>query len=483
MRFVPLWNVPVSQWPTVVRRLIRTSARRYCPCRASRVLCLVGLALLASSLGASEPSRAEQGYDVLRTRAFLPADFDDEVFDALWTVWPDEQKSLAKKASLEERRQMVRDYYGLVASPDDRHAGQPALGYSSNGRGGWVMNCLSCHGGTIDGVPYAGRPNHRYALETLTEDVRTVKLKLGKKWTHMDLASLRYPLGGSVGTTNSVMFGVILGAHRKPDMTVDLTLSQPPLMHHDMDAPPFWNVRKKTMLYADGFAPKTHRVLMQFMLLPTNSRETVYGWEDDFRAILDWIESVPVPRYIGKIDDSLADQGRAVFEEHCSRCHGTYGPDGTYPQQIVALDDVGTDPLRFQALTVEHREWMKQGWMSRYGEDEVNSATKGYVAPPLDGIWASAPYFHNGSVPTLWHVLHPDDRPVVWRMTGDALDDERMGLRIDTFDEVPESAKSAGERRRYFDTRKPGKSAAGHRYPDALSEDQKRALLEYLKSL
>jgi hypothetical protein len=68
-------------------------------------------------------------------------------------------------------------------------------------------------------------------------------------------------------------------------------------------------------------------------------------------------------------------------------------------------------------------------------------------------------------------------------MTSDALDDERMGLRIDTFGEVPESAKPAGERRRYFDTRKPGKSAAGHRYPDALSEDQKRALLEYLKSL
>ncbi|RKH14567.1 hypothetical protein D7V97_02770 [Corallococcus sp. CA053C] len=39
----------------------------------------------------------------------------------------------------------------------------------------------------------------------------------------------------------------------------------------------------------------------------------------------------------------------------------------------------------------------------------------GYIAPPLYGAWASAPYFHNGSVPTLWDVLKPSDRPAVWK--------------------------------------------------------------------
>ena len=41
---------------------------------------------------------------------------------------------------------------------------------------------------------------------------------------------------------------------------------------------------------------------------------------------------------------------------------------------------------------------------------------------------------------------------------------------------------SAGERR-YFDTRRPGKSAAGHDFADVLDDDQKQALLEYLKTL
>jgi hypothetical protein len=48
--------------------------------------------------------------------------------------------------------------------------------------------------------------------------------------------------------------------------------------------------------------------------------------------------------------------------------------------------------------------------------------TIGYVTPPLHGVWASAPYFHNGSVPTVWDVLKPSDRPAVWRRQRTATD-------------------------------------------------------------
>jgi cytochrome c peroxidase len=107
----------------------------------------------------------------------------------------------------------------------------------------------------------------------------------------------------------------------------------------------------------------------------------------------------------------------------------------------------------------------------------------GYVAPPLDGIWASAPYFHNGSVPTLWHLLHSDQRPVVWKRTEDGYDQNKVGLEIETFDKIPANVKANTHRRRYFDTKLPGKSAAGHTFPNVLDEDQKRDLLEYLKTL
>ena len=121
--------------------------------------------------------------------------------------------------------------------------------------------------------------------------------------------------------------------------------------------------------------------------------------------------------------------------------------------------------------------------MSRYGKDPVILDPKGYVAPPLNGIWASAPYFHNGSVPTLWHVLHPETRPAGWKRTEEGYDQKRIGLEVTEFEKIPADITLGSERRTYFDTRPPGKSAAGHLFPNALNEAEKRAVLEYLKSL
>ena len=45
----------------------------------------------------------------------------------------------------------------------------------------------------------------------------------------------------------------------------------------------------------------------------------------------------------------------------------------------------------------------------------TDDPTPGYTAPPLDGIWATAPYFHNGSVPSIALVLDSAARPGTWR--------------------------------------------------------------------
>jgi mono/diheme cytochrome c family protein len=279
------------------------------------------------------------------------------------------------------------------------------------------------------------------------------------------------------------MFGVALGSLRDKDLNFRNELPRPALIHHDVDAPPYWNVRRKTHIYSDGFVAKSHRPLEQFVMLPRNSGETLRGWEPEFADILAWIESLEPPKYPFAIDAELARKGRAVFERNCSRCHGTYGPEGAYPNRIVPIDELQTDPVRLESLTVEYRRGMQDGWFGNYGRQTYVVDPGGYVAPPLEGIWASAPYFHNGSVPTLWHVLHPAERPVVWRRSEDGYDRERVGVEISTFEEVPAAARSAAERREYFDTRGNGKSASGHRFPEKLTEDEKRAVLEYLKTL
>jgi mono/diheme cytochrome c family protein len=455
------------------------------------VLLLAALAAASTSPVAAAPDDAaepgsrdpaERGYWFLRHKAYLPPDFDQLTFDNLWRAWPEPLKSQAEAAAPAERRKMTFSRYGLIENPDSPGEG-PAQGYVAGDDGAWIMNCLACHGGKVAGQVIPGLPNSHFALQTLTEDVRTLKLLQLKPLAHLEKAALGIPLSTTNGTTNSVVFGIILGSLRNPDMSVDLDKPIPPLVHHDMDAPPFWHMRKKTRLYIDGFAPKSPRPLLQFMMIPRNDKDTLTGWESDYADVLAWMESLEAPRWPWEVDPEQASRGAAVFAEHCTECHGTYGGEETYPEVRVPIDVIGTDRVRLDALTPEHRRWMQVGWMSRFGEDEVIVDPEGYVAPPLDGIWASAPYFHNGSVPTIWHLLHPSSRPTVWLRTEDGYDRERLGLEVTELVEIPAESSDPSERRRYFDTRINGKSAVGHAFVDALAEDEKQDLLEYLKTL
>lgn len=454
--------------------------------RSLSAVLLVSLVSVAPAGAADSTDRpaetaAQRGYRLLSTKAYLPPDFDQQVFDELWKTWEEPLRSQAERAASDERRRMAYARYGLTSRPE---ADSPApLQYNVDARGRWVMNCLACHGGQVAGRVVPGLPNSNFALQTLTEDVRATKLRLQKRMSHMDLGSLVVPLGGSNGTTNAVMFGKLLMAFRDAELNVVVDRLPPPMTHHDLDAPPLWNVRKKSYLYLDGFAPKGHRALMQFLLVKQNGPDRFRQWEDDYRDILAWIESLEPPKYPWTINQSLAEEGRAVFNRACAGCHGSFQPDGAYPEKHVPLEVVGTDPLRFESLSPEGRAAYGASWLNHFGQPPVIAEPAGYVAPPLDGIWASAPYLHNGSVPTLWHLLNSQDRPVVWRRTRDGYDQQRVGLEVTVFDELPADAVDPRRRRQFFDTRLPGKSAAGHTFPDALSEAEKRALLEYLKTL
>jgi mono/diheme cytochrome c family protein len=250
-----------------------------------------------------------------------------------------------------------------------------------------------------------------------------------------------------------------------------------------MDAPPWWNVKKKTYLYADGFSPKSHRALMQFLMIPQNGPDKFRAWEKDFKDIYAWIESIEPPKYPHAIDRDLAAKGQTVFEASCSRCHGTYGKEWTYPNKMVPIDEIATDRVRLDALTVEQRAGYEANWFNNYGEKKVVTDPEGYVAPPLDGIWASAPYLHNGSVPTLWHLFHSDKRPKVWLRTEDGFDRQRVGLEVTELTDLPADVTDSKQKRRYFDTRLFGKGNGGHTFPDELDEAEKTAVIEYLKTL
>jgi len=219
-----------------------------------------------------------------------------EVFDQLWTTWEEPLRSRAEAASLAERRRLAMERYGLVPHPDDPTR---SLQYVVDEAGRWTMSCLACHQGQVRGEPIPGVPNSTYALETLTEEVREVKVRLGKPLAHMDVGSMFLPLGTTVGTTNAVIFGVALMRHRDAELNI---VRRPPrfdLPHHDMDAPPWWHYAKRKSLYIDGFAPRGHRMLMQFLLVEQNGPEKFREWEDEFREIEAWIASLEPPAWPG----------------------------------------------------------------------------------------------------------------------------------------------------------------------------------------
>ncbi|MGD9724306.1 MAG: hypothetical protein AB7O59_24135 [Pirellulales bacterium] len=426
-------------------------------------------------------SAAARGLQLLRTKPYSPADFTAAQFDSLWQVWPDDLKRQAEAADPAARRQLAFARYGLVADPENPSG--PPLGVVDDGQGGWAMNCLTCHQGKVAGRVVWGVGNSHFAFETLTQDLLLARKAAGEKLGHGDSMGSFIPLGRSNGTTNAQVFSVVLTALRDKDLNIVKTPNFPKFKNHDLDPPPYWNVKRKKNLYIDGFVPKTHRVIMQFALTPTNDATSFKEREEDFRDILAWIDSLEPPKYSAPVDDALATAGRAAFERACADCHGTYGAGGNYPEKRIAMDVVGTDSTRLEGMPAEHRRFYRESWFGEYGKLEVVEEPEGYVAPPLDGIWASAPYFHNGSVPTLWHVLHPDERPAVWQRSEDGYDHERVGLEVATFDALPADVKQPEQKRRYFNTRLTGKSAAGHLFPNELSDDEKRAVLEYLKTL
>ena len=119
---------------------------------------------------------------------------------------------------------------------------------------------------------------------------------------------------------------------------------------------------------------------------------------------------------------------------------------------------------------------LKNTWQPKAATDSA-PATFAYESRVMEGIWATAPYLHNGSVPTLAELLTPDNQRISEFMVGPAYDIENVGLAAHQtkFDYTLKTTDCAA--------RNSGNSHCGHNYGTGFSAADKAALLEYLKSL
>jgi mono/diheme cytochrome c family protein len=259
------------------------------------------------------------------------------------------------------------------------------------------------------------------------------------------------------------------------------------------DVPAWWHVKKKAALYYNAMGRGDFRkMLMQTSVVAIESIAQAEEILSHFDDMLAWIQSIQPPAYPQTIDQSKIEIGKAVFTANCSRCHGTYldasdpsfsdlnvqNAQETYPNLLIALDEVGTDPYyaRDASENAGLSRWLNDSWYANSEPRMQAFPLAGYVAPPLDGIWATAPYFHNGAVPNLKAVIDPSIRPNFWcrDFESDTYDFVNVGW---PFTEMDDDLKNC------YDTSKQGYGHMGHTYGVYLNESEKDALLEYLKGI
>ncbi|HWM89523.1 MAG TPA: cytochrome c [Thermoanaerobaculia bacterium] len=222
--------------------------------------------------------------------------------------------------------------------------------------------------------------------------------------------------------------------------------------------------------------------------------------------------------HLPPLDPAKAERGSEIYQQQCASCHaildrtnpkrridavmtpvGEIGTDPTMANNVVqrtaktgklqgtkmyvvAGDPFGPEAPASEVLTnvvigtmLGEKKESVEGAIDDYLKVKKAStpATPSYKGRPMNGIWATAPYLHNGSVPNLWQLLQaPEARVKQFHVGSRELDPVNVGF---------DTAASPGSF--LFDAGLPGNSNAGHAFGTQLTDEQKWELIEFLKSL
>ena len=214
-----------------------------------------------------------------------------------------------------------------------------------------------------------------------------------------------------------------------------------------------------SLLYRYVLIPRTRRQLLSETdvvldsVLRSHSRDPHSDApfsEPRFRELVLWVKSSQVPQYPLEWNQAQVQTGTGLFDEHCGSCHAK---DGKRQGTEIPIAEIGTDRLLANKLKLN-----------------------GYVAQTLDGVWMRGPYLHNGSVPSVGELMKPPaQRAVTFYRGNNLLNRQDLGF-------VSDLAQEKGLHFALFDTRQTGNSNAGHQYGTELSDQDKKAILEYLKT-
>ena len=367
---------------------------------------------------------------------------------------------------------------------------------AANGQMVVAPNCLSCHAQVFENKLVIGLGNslvdftkgQKFNVENIELLEKLLQVQSPKQFeaamefiraSKAITANLYAPVKG-VNVADRL--AALLVAHRNPvsfNWSAEPSLNIPAALIPS-DTPPWWLLKKKNGMFYNGFGRGDFgRFLMASNLLTVNDTTESAEVDRHMPDVLAYIYSLQPPKYPKRIDQSLLAKGKIIFEKKCSGCHGTHGEKGSYPNYLIPASVIGTDSALYRSNYSDPQfvEWFNKSWFTQGDHPARLEPFEGYIAPPLDGIWITAPYLHNGSVPTLEALLNSKLRPAYWsrNFENPSYDYEKLGWHY-----VKES--KAGSTSTY-NTMLPGYGNAGHYFGDVLSDIERRAVIEYLKSL
>jgi mono/diheme cytochrome c family protein len=356
-----------------------------------------------------------------------------------------------------------------------------------------TANCLGCHAASLRGqlviglgeasMDFTADPTMGLAVAAMTLTNDAERAELGKLSSRLR-AVAPYTRMRTVGANPADQIAAVLFAHRDPTTLAWSDTPLIPLPAADeqpipVDVPAWWLLKKKAVMFHTAAGRGDHaRIMMTASVLCVDDVDTATTIDAYFPDIRAYVLSLTAPAYPEPIDATLAARGRATFERTCSKCHGTYGEGGSYPSKLVSLATVKTDPAlasHAAQFAAPFTSWFNRSFFGKLSRLEPGT---GYIAPPLDGVWATAPYFHNGSVPNLAAVLDSSQRHARTRIVRGS---RAYDLAVVGGANEPAAADETGKY--VYDTAHAGYGNGGHTFGDRLSPAERAALLEYLKTL
>lgn len=415
----------------------------------------------------------------------------------------------------------------------------------SHGKPGMTFSCATCHTADLFGVKVIGLTNRFPRANDFFHEGRRVAPYINSyvfrdllKGTEEDRLmfteskdAIRY-----VGTKQPAVLGLDTSlaqvamslsrraqdpyATKTPDSWKKPRPNKLETMISDSKPAVWWNLKYKNRWLSDGSIVSGNPVHTNFLwneIGRGTDLKVLEKWlldnDETIRELTAAVFASRPPRYekffgVNSLDLDKAKKGQKHFAMACARCHGTYTKGWDLPEAGTLSDeallqnvnltyhkktpvkDVGTDPGRYLGMR-EFSEALNSLQISK-SIGTVVEPQKGYVPPPLDGIWARWPYFHNNSVPNLCALLTPSkDRPATY-WAGKALDKDR------DFDQdcvgYPLAEKTPAEWKKnkdlFYDTKKEGLHNTGHDAGIFIKDGveiftvaEKMELIEFLKTL